>query len=298
MSKLRIDLVFEGGGVLGFSFVGSYKAFIDRGFEVVRCAGTSAGSIISSLIIAGYTVDELLEILETTKFKQFYNKTKLSRFFLVGKPLSLFFNKGFYNSICIEKWIDKLLAKKGIKTFRDIMINDESPLKIIVADITMRKMLVIPDDLKLYDINPSDFSVARAVRMSCTIPFFYTPVKLQNGKLTSYCVDGGLLSTFPIWVFDIDKKPLRPVYGLKIKDKESNTSSGKKNIFAYTQDIINACINKDEMYFVRTKSLVKMILIDNNQQVKSTNFKLSKNDIDNLYNLGYQAVENYFSVKK
>lgn len=288
---LNVDLVFEGGGVLGISFVGSYKALTDSGYNVVRCAGTSAGSIISTLIIAGYTVQEIDDILNTTDFKQFLKKTKLGKVCLIGKGLSLFFNNGLYDSKCIETWMDDLLKKKGIHTFSDIMENNESPLKIIAADITKRKMLILPDDASLYGINPKDFSIAKAVRMSCAIPFFYTPVKIYKDKIRNYVVDGGLLSSYPIWIFDIDSKPVRPTFGLKIKDECSQTSLGKKYLYAYTVDIINACINKDEMAYVRDKDFVRTIMINNDQQIKSTDFKLSKEDINYLYQMGYDSVE-------
>ncbi len=290
---MRVNLVLEGGGVLGISFVGAYQALKDNGFEVVRCAGTSAGSIISSLIIAGYKPEELTEILKQTDFKQFLKKTNLSRVFLLGKVLSLLINEGSYNSSCIESWMEKLLSDKGISTFDDIMIDNESPLKIIAADITDRKMLILPDDLTYYGYNPKDFKIAKAVRMSCTIPFFYTPVLLKKDGVTHYIVDGGLLSTFPIWIFDVDTKPNRPTIGLKIKDKDSLTSLGKRSFFAYLQDLITACINMDEMTYVRRKDLVRTIIIDNKNQLKSTDFKLSDEDIDTLYDSGYQAVSQF-----
>ncbi len=290
---MKVDLVFEGGGVLGISFVGAYKALKDNGFEVERCAGTSAGSVISALIMAGYSAKEMIDLLDATKFKQFLDKTKLSSLFLIGKPLSLIFNDGIYNSSCIEKWMEELLSKKGIYTFSDVMKDNKSLLKVIAADITKRKMLILPDDLSIYGIDPKTYSIAKAVRMSCTIPFFYTPVKLSDGNQTNYIVDGGLLSSFPIWVFDLDSKPRWPTFGLKIKDECSLTSIGKKNILAYTKDIINAPINKDEMSFVRDKDLVRTIIIENNHLLKSTDFNLSNNDIKYLYQIGYDSVVEY-----
>lgn len=289
------NLVFEGGGVLGISFVGAYEALQKKGFEVVRCAGTSAGSIISALIISGFSANEMIEVLDSINFKYFLHNTKLSKIFILGKPLSLIFNNGLYSSKCIETWIAELLKKKGIYTFNDIMINGKSPLKIIVADITKRRMLILPDDLVLYNLKPEEFSIAKAVRMSCTIPFFYTPVKLKNGNEVSYIVDGGLLSTYPIWAFDLDGEPRWPTLGLKIKDECSLTSLGKTNIIAYTKDIINAPINKDEMSFVRDKNLVRTIIINNNHEIKSTNFKLDKKSVNYLYNEGVDSVNSFLS---
>ncbi len=281
-----MDLVFEGGGVLGISFLGAYKALRDSNFDIVRCAGTSAGSVIASLIMAGYGCDELIEVLENTDLKQFLKKTKLSSTFIIGKGLSLLFNKGIYNGQCVEIWIENLLNKKGIHTFKDIMIDNVSPLKIIAADITKRKLLILPDDLDQYGIGPQHFSIAKAVQMSCTIPFFYTPVKQKD----SYIVDGGLLSTFPVWIFDIEEKPVRPTFGLKIKDKCSFSSNGKHNIFSYIVDLINASLNRDEMSYVRDKDSVRTIILQNDHQIKSTDFKLTRDDIKYLYQVGYESV--------
>ncbi len=292
---MRVNLVFEGGGVLGISFVGAYEALHNNGYEVVKCAGTSAGSIIASLITANYTAKEMIETLNSTDFKQFLSNTKLSKIFLLGKPLSLIFNNGIYGSECIEKWMTSLLNKKGINTFKDIMTNGKSPLKIIVADITTRRMLILPDDLVLYGIKPEDFSIAKAVRMSCTIPYFYTPVKVKYGNKVSYIVDGGLLSTYPIWVFDLEGEPKRPTFGLKIKDECSYTSLGKKNIIAFTKDIINAPINMDEMFFVRDKNLIRTIIINNNHEIKSTNFKLKKDSVKHLYKSGFDSVNEFLN---
>lgn len=289
-----MNCVFEGGGVLGISFVGAYKALMDyKKYEIVRCAGTSAGSIIASLIIAGYKSNEIINILENCNFKIFMNTTKLSKIFLAGKPLSLMFNNGIYNSKVIETWMEELLLKKGIRTFQDLMENNISRLKIIAADITTRKMLILPDDLINYGIDPKSFSVAKAVRMSCTIPYFFTPVKLNYNNKVSYIVDGGLLSTFPIWIFDVEKESIRPTLGFKIKDKCSQTSLGKHSIFSYTLDLINAQINKDEMDYVRDKDLVRTIIINNNGKIKSTDFKLSNKMIDYLFQSGYDSTSSF-----
>lgn len=38
---------------------------------------------------------------------------------------------------------------------------------------------MLPDDLVLYGIEPDSFEVAKAVRMSCSIPYFFDPVILR-----------------------------------------------------------------------------------------------------------------------
>jgi predicted acylesterase/phospholipase RssA len=55
------DLVFEGGGAKGSSFVGALQALTAAGHNHRRLVGTSAGAITATLLAAGYTPKEMLE---------------------------------------------------------------------------------------------------------------------------------------------------------------------------------------------------------------------------------------------
>lgn len=290
---MNVDLVFEGGGVKGISYVGALKALEENGYKPYRCAGTSAGSIISALIMAGYTSKELMDILNKTNFKLFLRKIGIGRLWLVGKPLSLAFNKGIYDSKIIEDWTYELLKKKGITKFGDLTVNEKCTLKIIAADITRKKMLILPEDLKDYGIDPMEFSIAKAVRMSCAIPFFFTPYVLRYRDKISFIVDGGLLSNFPIWIFDSEGIPRWPTFGIKIKDLDSYTSKGKTDIISYTKDIINAPINEDEENFVRNKDYVRTIVIGHDESISTTDFGKANDSIENLYNKGYKNTASF-----
>ncbi|WP_374489355.1 patatin-like phospholipase family protein [Zoogloea sp.] len=56
------DLVFEGSGVKGFAFFGALQAFRAAGHTHRRLLGVSAGAISATLLAAGYSPDEMLEI--------------------------------------------------------------------------------------------------------------------------------------------------------------------------------------------------------------------------------------------
>lgn len=57
---MEYDLVFEGGGAKGLSFAGALKVFEKYGHTPRRVIGTSAGSIMATLIAAGYNAEESL----------------------------------------------------------------------------------------------------------------------------------------------------------------------------------------------------------------------------------------------
>src|SRR5699024_1701679 len=121
----------------------------------------------------------------------------------------------------LERWVQHLLAKKGINTFGDL---PEGSLKVVTSDLSRGRILVIPDDLETYNILPERFSVARAVRMSSSLPFFYEPDFLYNrtGE-KGVIIDGGVLSNFPLWLFEEgERKRKRPVIGFQLSTRLEN----------------------------------------------------------------------------
>ena len=60
------DMVFEGGGAKGMVFVGALAELEARGYFPGRLIGTSAGSIMATLLAAGYSVKEMSAALSET----------------------------------------------------------------------------------------------------------------------------------------------------------------------------------------------------------------------------------------
>ena len=102
----------------------------------------------------------------------------------IMKWFFLYWRMGLYQGKALEDWFMKKLAAKGVYTFGDL---PQGTLKIIASDLTNGKMLVLPDDLAHYGISSETFPLARALRMSCGIPFFFEPVKLNVGVGESDC---------------------------------------------------------------------------------------------------------------
>lgn len=223
---MYIDGVLSGGGIKGFALIGAYQAIEERGFKFKRLAGTSAGSIISAFIIAGYTSEEILEMMEEVDLKTFLDERRSFVPFTLTKWISLYWNLGLYKGLKLEEWLITKLKERGISTFADI---PPGSLRIIASDLTNGRLIVLPDDLHKYGINPASFSVARAVRMSCSLPYYFEPVRLASSTGINIVVDGGVLSNFPIWLFYQDKKPYktRPVLGIKLSSSEKERPKRK-----------------------------------------------------------------------
>lgn len=60
---MEYDLVFEGGGAKGIVFVGAMQEFEARGHTVGRVLGTSAGAITATLLAAGYSASQMLDVI-------------------------------------------------------------------------------------------------------------------------------------------------------------------------------------------------------------------------------------------
>ncbi|MGP1910185.1 patatin-like phospholipase family protein [Metabacillus sp. JX24] len=226
---MYIDGVFSGGGIKGFALIGAYQAIEQRGLQFVRVAGTSAGSIVASFIAAGYRSDEIIRMMDDMELGKFLEKNPSILPFKLMKWLNLYWRLGLYKGGKLEEWIAARLKERGVSTFGDLR---PGSLKIVASDLTNGRIIVLPDDLPRYGLVPERFSVARAVLMSCSLPYFFEPVKLTSAEGTNIVVDGGVLSNFPIWLF---KEKARPVIGIKLspRDEERPRNQIKNAIEMY-----------------------------------------------------------------
>lgn len=290
---MKVDLVFEGGGIKGLAFVGSVCCLEDHGYEFERCAGTSSGSIIAALLSAGYTGNELKNIILNTDFGQFIENNKYNT---LESSFRLISQNGIYKNSYVYEWLTELLSKKNKLKFKDMYLNEKSKLKIIASDITKKDIIILPNDLVNYDIDPMEFDIAKAVQMSTSIPFYFQPVKLEHKNGFNFIVDGGLLSNFPIWIFDVERIPRWPTFGFNlINDEQSYTSQGDKDIISFTIDTITTVLNRNENIYVREKDSVRTINIPT-LGVKTTDFYISKELILKLFDEAYKSTENFLNT--
>jgi NTE family protein len=224
------DGVFEGGGVKGIAFVGALEAAGEHGIERwVNVAGTSAGAIIASLLAVGYQPRDLRRILEETDYNQFADYGWGGR--IIGGARNAVLGRGLCPGRAFTSWLSERFRESPLgnpePTFADVerqlppeLDADEREkarfrLRVIASDITEGRMLVLPDDIGDYTDErgapyvKEEFPIVRAVRMSMSFPYFFEPVTLRKKGRVHYIVDGGLLSNFPVFLFDGDKPPLR-----------------------------------------------------------------------------------------
>jgi NTE family protein len=291
---LLIDGVFSGGGLKGFALVGAYEVLEKKGYQFKRVAGTSAGAILASFIAAGYTAKEMEHLFDDLDLNSLLDSRLTMLPFPLLKWLHIYWRLGLYQGKELEKWFLEKLADKGVYSFSDL---PEGSLKLVASDLTNGRMIVLPDDLERYGIAKETFPVARAVRMSCGIPFFFEPVRLKIGSGDTIVVDGGVLSNFPMWLFDNDVgKRDRPVIGLKLsRRKEEFEGRQINNAINLFEALFSTMKNAhDEKYISRKheKNIV-FIPVDN---YSATQFDLDDESKRNLMDIGRKRTELFLNL--
>ncbi|WP_342406398.1 patatin-like phospholipase family protein [Brevibacillus sp. FSL K6-2834] len=287
---MKADAVFEGGGVKGIAFIGALQVMEEHGFVWERLAGTSAGSIVAALLSAGYTSRELRPIFEKLDYLFFLERRGLGRLPIVGPLYELLFREGIYRTDRLERFIDDLLRQKGIRTFGDL---PKDKLRIIASDITGGKMLILPEDLSHFDIVPERFSIARAVRMSSSIPFFFQPTRLTKDGEVHLIVDGALLSNYPVWLFDVPGVPLWPTIGFRLHDSKVDREAYRiRGLFSFSKQLIATMLDAHDRLYVDRAQALRTVFI-NTLGVRTTQFQLSNELRNRLYESGLQSATRF-----
>lgn len=304
-----IDVVFEGGGVKGIGLVGALTVLEEEGFVTQNLAGTSAGSIVAVLLAAGYSASELRDVIIGLDFRRFEDRRWEDRVPVVGTPLSILKDQGIFEGQAFYTWISELLAAKGKRTFRDLVHPDFAGeehyryrVNVIASDLTAHRLLVLPHDARTFGIQPDDLDIALAVRMSMSIPFFFEPVRLADPLTgTEHLIaDGGVLSNFPVWIFDSDGEPAWPTFGMLLVEPDPKASLGSRipeyqpsrrwlgGTIGYVKSLIQTMLEAHDRLYVAKADFARTIPIET-LGVGTTEFDLSRERAEALYESGRNA---------
>jgi NTE family protein len=302
----QADAVFQGGGVKGIALVGALLAFAEHGWDEWVCvAGTSAGSIVAGFLGCGFAPPDLERILRTTPYAEFED-FGVGGEFLSGS-VNLIAHHGLAHGEVFHKWFDDMIEGQ---TFGDVKAREKT-LKMIAADITQKELLVLPDDLPNYldaktgkPIDVDTFKVADAVRMSMSIPFFFQPVELVHAASgrKSTIVDGGMLSNFPVWLFDVDNRdPKRPTFGFRLYGGKSMTPGGLHAVVqriawpvAFGWDMFQTSMEAWDKRFMSHSTRVRTCPISA-EGVGTVDFNLSDADQTKLLESGKRAATSFLA---
>jgi NTE family protein len=240
------DVLLEGGGVKGIALVGAVLELSRHGFRFERVGGTSAGAMVGSVIVAleraGEPLQRLDDVARTLDYGRLRDRGLFGRvlgplgFLATGLALAL--ESGIYEGAYLHDWLAGVLRDLGVEKFGDLRLDDPGAalppqrryaLVVTASDVSAQRFVRLPWDYPLYGLDADDQHVADAVRASASIPFFFEPVTMKGGRGVSTLVDGSLLSTYPVDLFDrADGQPPRwPTIGVRLSSKLGERGSAQ-----------------------------------------------------------------------
>jgi NTE family protein len=312
----KVDLVLEGGGVKGIGLVGAVLTMSERGYVFPRVAGTSAGAIVASLIaahqVAGRSLSNLETIMTSVDYGKFQDEQPLER--LGGTPgeiAELLLHMGIAKGDYLVEWLGNVLADLGVHTFADLAISDtddpgtglpaDQRFRLVVhtSDISRGALVRLPWDYLHYGQDPATMRVVDAVRASMSIPFFFRPVTFStpSGKVT--WVDGGMLSNFPITVFDrTDGEPERwPTWGIKLSARPAAVQVDRPtgNDFQLAMSCLQTLMAGWDRYHLDDENVTQRTVFVDTGSMSATNFGITKQEQSQLFESGRSAATSFLT---
>ena len=316
--QLKADVVLEGGGVKGIALVGALSVLMEAGYTFPRVAGTSAGAIVGALLTADKSPDEMRSIMATTDYRRFQDKSWLTSL-PGGRIVSLLLNEGIYEGEYFKSWLGDALG--GIDTFDQLPLPDDPDsalppdqrfrLVVNVSDVSLGRLVRFPWDYgRIYGLEPGRQKIVDAVRASMSIPFFFKPVRLEyerdessrNRTARSVLVDGGMLSNFPIDIFDRrdDRPPRWPTFGIKLSSHPGAIADAFPKNVDGPIDLTKAMIGtmtsfRDAMHIDEPQVCARTIFVDT-MGVTATEFDIDQETQEALFDSGATAARKFLDT--
>jgi len=301
-------LVFSGGAIKGITYCGALDVLrkeIDLS-QIKGYAGTSVGSIASALLAIGYNYDEIVDIL----YNLDYSKILDDKWGVVRDAINFLKDYGwapgnhFYK--ILGEWVEK---KTGNPDYTIDQLYKDTGITLVLVGVDLNRKMVQYFYPNHHDESMRNVPIRKAIRISMSIPWVFEPVKFND----AYCVDGGVLDTFPLHAFDGDYpgdpnarmnlcKPNPEVLGLNIvassdldelyKDKKEEIN----NIFEYAMSYIDLYLKETEKRFIVPTSWYRTIniVVPN---IPSSKFDLSSELKQKLIDAGHDYTKQFFNCK-
>lgn len=194
-----VSLVLGSGGARGLAHIGVIHVLEEQGYEIRSISGCSVGALVGGIYAAG-KLDAYEEWVRD-----------LSKFDMVNMMDIAWVGGGLVKGDKIINTMRKLVGERRIEEL-DIKFTAIATELISGREVWLSKG-------PLFD----------AIRSSCSLPLFFTPVKYREKML----VDGGVVNPVPIApVFD-DETDLTIAVNLGGRPSKDLLPEGKKDIGAY-----------------------------------------------------------------
>lgn len=275
------NLVFKGGGMKALAYHGAIRVLEEEKIlgQIERVAGTSAGALLATLISMRMSVDEIIAFYQsvdyakisgvrsdfkaasTSKNPRLYER-ELTRFLDGIDSISRFIRHfGWYDNSYAQEIIENIIAEychgNGRATFAEFRKRGLRDLYIVTTNISKHKIEYLSAD------ETPDISVADAVVMSSSLPFYFEAIQFDGKEFGSgdYYADGGLLYNYPLHIFDAPKfeaKNPNYVYGINWETLGCRLYTPKDypivnqeitNLFGFIENLLETIVDVQDMTF-------------------------------------------------
>jgi NTE family protein len=215
----KVAIVMSGGAAKGLAHVGMLKALEEHEIPIDYVAGTSMGGIIAGCYAAGMSPGQIEEIMLSDDLQRwvngqleegynfYYSKDDIHPSFVrLNLLLDSTFNLNVNTSLANDVTLNFALAEKMAQPSAIAKGNFDSlfvPLRVMASEIFTQQEVILRKG-----------NLGDALRATQTVPFFYTPIRI-DGK---YLFDGGVYNNFPV---DVAEKEFHPdvIIGCNVASK-------------------------------------------------------------------------------
>ncbi|NOX37806.1 MAG: BamA/TamA family outer membrane protein [Calditrichaeota bacterium] len=196
VKSIKVGLVLSGGGARGLAHIGVLKALEEHRIPVDLIVGTSIGSVIGGFYAAGYSADQIIQIVHNIDWENlFTDETYRTNLFVSQKNIprrhvvQLRFD-GFIpyipTSISQGQKVLQILYSRLLKANFQAANNFDNlkiPFRAVATDLLSGRRVVL---------NSGD--LAEAMNASMAVPLLFAPVEWADMLL----VDGGITDNLPV----------------------------------------------------------------------------------------------------
>lgn len=267
-----ITLMLLGGGMRFPAFIGALQAIEEKGLNITKIVGASAGSIVGALYAAGMPLQEMQrEVmgLDSAKFKDFSLKSLLG-------------GKGLYAGDALEAWVEE---RVGGARFGD---GFRIPPCVIATDILNYKPVLFSAG------SHPGVKVSAAVRFSVGMPWIYAHRHFTHNGTEHVLVDGSYMAGVVEKTLESQEKTLV----LKVVSKRTLKSpfGGELNLKRYFLETLNFSLHALEKEFIAGGKWRDTILLYCGD-IAPAKFTLTGDEKKFLHGQGYEQTLKYLEYK-
>ena len=237
-AQQSVGLVLSGGGAKGIAHIGVIKALEDNDIPIDYVAGTSMGAIVGGLYAAGYTPEEMMELIESKGFSYWSTGTIDPRWIyyyareeptpkLANINLSLR-DSAKTNNILPTSLINPLPMNFA---FMDLFARYSAQCNGNFNNLFVPFRCVTSDVYHKHKIVCRDGSLGDAIRASMSFPIVFQPIEM-DGVLV---YDGGIYDNFPV---DVMREDFAPDIMIGVDVSSPDKKPDPNNLMQQIEDMV------------------------------------------------------------